>query len=627
MRRTALLPRAHSEALRTASPLGSGPVMPRGTARRHSTPAICLLFVLLLLPGGLLAQVQPPQDGGPQCPQGEVTGIFIDNHSIFDPVSIPEERYLRWAYRAANGIHVRTRESFIAQELLFREGDCYDPLLVQESARVLREFRFIAAADVYAIPQPDGSRHVVVDTRDEWTTKLSVGVRFDDGLQIDGASIVEENFLGRGATVGFVHMEREEQRSTGGLLELPRVRGSGWDMQAAASRTRVGNSYSQRFEHPLVGEVGTHGFRQRFHSRHDLFNWTLPEGDSLTHLILPVREGGAEVTAARRFGVPGHLLILGGGFSHEWVRTGPLNSLQGIADRDFGAPLEVDPDVGARLASQQTDRTTTRANAMIGVRRINYVQRVGLDALRGLQDIRTGREAVLTVGQSLRRQGDLFGRVDLFGGFATDRWVGQLHGTVEGRQIQGSDAGSHDVLAELHTFLYRSIEGPVEQTLLLRGTMQGGWRMEAPFQLTLGGPDGIRGLREHEWPGGRRFIVSFEDRVVLPGPFRDLMDLGLTLFGDLGRMYAADVPFGTDSGWQGSVGTGLRVGFPAGSAAVIRADIAMAFGRDAPGEPVIRIHAREWLGTLGEFRNADMERARRSGVRSEFVGVGRGSGR
>lgn len=565
---------------------------------------------------------RPPPIAAP-CPDGRITDLFIDNHSIFDPVSIPADGRLRWAYRAANAVHVRTRDSFIASELLVGPGDCHDPVLLVESARSLRDFRFIAAADVFSVPQPDGSHHVVVETRDEWTTKLSIGVRLDEGLRFEGGSMVEENFLGRGATVGIFLRQELEQRALGGIVAVPGVGGSGLDVRLTGSRTRAGNSVGQLLEYPFPGEVGSHAFRFRHDRRRDLYNWVVPDHDSLSHLVLPVEEGGWEISAARRFGVPGHLLVLGGGLSKDWVRTDPVTNASGVVDRDFDAPVEVDPELSAPLAPQQADRTTTRINLIAGIRRVSFVQRRGLDVLRGLQDVPVGRELLLTAGRSLSDPEDFFSRVELFGGFAGRRSVGQLHATLEGRSVAGPEPSSRDLLAEIHAFLYRSFDGPLPQTLVLRGAVQAGWRIEGPFQLTLGGADAVRGLREDAFPGGRRVIVSLEDRVTLPGPFRDLVDLGLTFFGDLGRMYPGGVPLGTDSGWQGAIGTGLRVGFPAGSATVIRADLAFPLGTDVPTGPVLRIHAREWLGILGDFRSSELDRTRRTGINARFPGVAR----
>ncbi|MSR36564.1 MAG: hypothetical protein EXR95_07970 [Gemmatimonadetes bacterium] len=70
--------------------------------------------LLVGLPGtGVAAQA---------CPDGVVTTVFIDNHSIFDPEELAAVERFDWAYRLANRLHVRTRQGFIRRELLFEEG-------------------------------------------------------------------------------------------------------------------------------------------------------------------------------------------------------------------------------------------------------------------------------------------------------------------------------------------------------------------------------------------------------------------------------------------------------------------------------------------------------------------------
>jgi hypothetical protein len=145
--------------------------------------AALLLTVGTLLPGGAASQVpsgaRPAAD--PACPGGRISQLFIDNHSIFDPEELADERRFRWAYEIVNTLHVRTRPRFIRRELLFGVGSCYDAELLEESERLLRLYPFIANADVFGLRQPDGSWHVVVDTQDEWTTKLNLAMRWDGG--------------------------------------------------------------------------------------------------------------------------------------------------------------------------------------------------------------------------------------------------------------------------------------------------------------------------------------------------------------------------------------------------------------------------------------------------------------
>ncbi len=596
-----------------------------------------LILPLLLVVQALPADSAERPDQTPladPCLHGQISHIFIDNHSIFDPAGLPDDDRIRWAYLLANRIHMRTRADFIRQELLFREGDCLDPEAIRETARVLREFRFIAGADVYDVEQPDGSSHVVVDTRDEWSTKLALSVRFDEGLRLEGGSLVEENLMGRGISAGAFWISREQQRSLGALAEIPRVARSNWDVRAAVATTRIGEMLDQAIIYPFHGErVGT-AFRQEVSHQRDLFSYVLPDGvagpdgEAFSHLLLPVVEQRLQVGMSRRSGEPGSFFIAGGGISYERVQPSDLGSVQGVRGRDFDDRLGVDSTVAAPLASQLHSRRAFRVNLRGGIRQIRFAERRGLDTVDGIQDLPLGREAILTLGRSVGSTGpdrppDVLARLNLFRGgqlgpilsFAT------LAGEARREAGAGGTRGWRDTLLEFQTHNYWHPEGPGSPTVLFRVAGQGGWRTDAPFQLTLGGPDGVRGYSDVAVPGARRAVVSVEGRWQLPNPLYELMDLGMTTFGDVGRMWAGDVPFGTNSGWRGSLGAGLRVGFPAGSASVIRIDVAIPVDGVGPRSPIVRISAREWLGLLDDTRNRELLRSRRSGLTPDYSGV------
>jgi outer membrane protein assembly factor BamA len=178
------------------------------------------------------------------CPDGVVSEIFVDNRSVFDVGSEELDERFNWAYRTANRMHVRTREGVILRELLFRTGDCYVPALLQDSERLLRSLSFIADADVFAVRQPDGSQHVVVETRDEWSMRVEPQWDSDEGSwQLTGVELREDNLLGTGQHVAGYVKEHQGERVYGasvGTRQLFRTRSWGWRRRRWASRSSSG---------------------------------------------------------------------------------------------------------------------------------------------------------------------------------------------------------------------------------------------------------------------------------------------------------------------------------------------------------------------------------------------------
>ena len=129
-----------------------------------------------------------------------------------------------------------------------------------------------------------------------------------------------------------------------------------------------------------------------------------------------------------------------------------------------------------------------------------------------------------------------------------------------------------------------------------------------PYQMSLGGREGLRALPEDRYPGGRTVRFVAEDRIVFPWPSSTL-DLGMTVFADVGRVWPGDAPFGVDSGWRKGVGAGVRIGFPRRSRHAWRADL--AFPLDGPEtSPVLRITLEVNRLALG-FVTPDHFRSRR----------------
>ncbi|MDX1645647.1 MAG: hypothetical protein R3304_00780 [Longimicrobiales bacterium] len=569
------------------------------------------LFVALGGPLASSARAQPSVDGEEGgCVHGPISSVEVSRHPVFDPESTGFG-VLAWTYRALNVLHVTTTSSFVRREILFDEGDCLDPFLLQESERLLDGYGFLASAEITYEDDGQGGNVVFVETRDEWSTKVDVGVTYDESANLEKIEVTEENFLGQGVFAEFTHRERRETRAQSFGLATPRLFGR-TDASIVWGRDRPGVFFSQYLRYPFIGETGTWSVRQGYDRGTSFFAYAADSDAPYTQVLAPVFHELVELSAARRFGEPGRSTIVGVTAAREVMRFPGEVNVTLLNDFD-----ELEPYPGelpGRLQRQLRPSSSTRVTAHLGTRRYRYVEYRGIDGLRDRTIVSLGYFAGVSLGKgfaALTPRGvpvadDLFGRVHASFGLPVGSSILTGGFTVESRR----DAEAwQDILGDADLVAYLRNDGLRSHTVFLRASLAGGWRTELPYQLSLGGRDGVRSLLEDRFPGGRmmRFIV--EDRILFPWPDGGSVDLGMTLFGDVGRVWPGDVPYGVDSGWQSGVGAGLRFGFPAGTRNVVRADIAFPVGSTG-GDPVFRM-TFEVNRLRDGFFTADVARSRR----------------
>jgi hypothetical protein len=421
---------------------------------------------------------------------------------------------------------------------------------------------------------------------------------------------------------------RREERDQGFRLQEPRLFGTRTDANFGWGRTRAGDFLEQGLNYPFVGEVGRFAVRQVFDRRDRVFRYSAADDPDFTNVLLPYRDEWAELSIAGRVGRPGNLTLLGVGMTRERIQfQGLASELEVAIDGDFGNTIAAPTEVHDIVESQTRGRSTTRLNLMIGQRNLRFARVRGLDALDGELNLQLGTDLGLTIGKSVDMfsvdgvpsPDDFFGRVRLFAGHdpGTSFVFAQI--AAEGRRLRNGDDRWRDLIGEVDLYSYLRTDRIPGQTLFLRASAAGGWSAESPFQLTLGGRDAVRGFREEHAPGARRMLLTVEDRIFLRWPWPDLLDLGITLFADVGRVWSGDVPYGVDSGWRSALGFGLRYAAPAGSRMGGRIDLAFPLGATASQRPVFRITLFELLGIGPGFSDAQLERTRRTRTGPDFL--------
>ena len=596
-------------------------------------PVAALILLLALVPS---ARAQEPPDPAAQAPCERISHVFIDNHSIFDTSDPDLDPRFRWAYRLANSLHVRTKPDVIRRELLFEEGDCYDPAVLEDSERLLRALGFLADVDVYGVREADGTWHVIVDTQDEWSTRADVRVDLNDGFSVEGARLQESNVFGTGQYAEAFFSDRRLSRSFGAAYFTPQMIGTRWDLAVAGGSSYAGTFFDQALTFPFVGELGRWASRQSFRRRDryfDLIAAEVPESlagsnPSEVHLLVPQREKAMELSLVRRFGRRGSLTLLGGALSFQELsypggREASILVLgEELADSAAASAELLDP-VWSRLESVEN----IRAFVLLGHRSVYWIERSRLDALRATQDVRLGAEIGLALGRSLpglESADDLFTTLTFFAGSTLTRYgIMTADLRVDARRdFDGpvDESEWEDIVGWASVISYWRTERLARHTLVAHGSVAGGWHNRTPFQLTLGGQHGLRGYDARDYPGGRMAVVGVEDRIYLGWPLPDVFDLGVSVFADAGWIAPGDLPYpyGIDSGIRGSVGLGLRTNFPAGGRTTYRLDFAVPIGGGTSfGDVRILLSIGEWLSLGARRQPVQIERSRLSGVSGE----------
>ena len=610
---------SEARTARASWPRSADLLEPRA-ARRSGLLFFSILAVLLSFAAPLSAQdplaAVVEGDSVPECGNGRISYIFIDNHSIFDTSDPELDDRFDWAYGIANALHVRTRASVIRRELLFGIGDCYQPLLLEETERLLRGYRFLSRVDVFGVHQPDSTVHVIVDTTDEWSTQVDLRLGFEGGIGIEGLNVRETNLLGTGQTLGVFYIQRDVTRDYGVRYETPQFMGTRWDLRSEVGRTRAGTLVRQSIAYPFVGEVSHFAARQGFAREDRFFDYIASPQGGGTRVLIPVRAKSFDVGVVRRFGDPGRLTVIGGALGYQGLLYPGFAEVS--SGDDFGERQTADSTYANAVRQQMEEVNNIRVFLLLGQRHIYWVRRRGFDSLRGVQDVPLGSEIEIALGRTLsalqRRDDDLFATFTLNTGFEIGNVLTAIRLRGDARrdfEAPADESEWQDVLTEGELLTYW--QPGSRHTLLFRGAAAGGWHTRTPFQLTLGGERGVRGYDRVDFPGGRRLLMTVEDRIYFGWPLPDVLDIGGTLFFDAGYIWPGDVPFGTQSGIRTAAGFGLRGSLPAGGRTTYRLDV--AFPLRGPGHsPRFLFSIGEVLGLSDMFGDSQVERSRAGAV-------------
>ncbi len=519
------------------------------------------------------------------------------------PIPGGELDKVEWLQRFQQKAHALTRPEVARAFVLLREGDRCDERRRAESERLLRAQPYIAQARVQPLDAGNGQVDLDVSVVDEFAIGADLALnsaspyvrRFSTGSSnLDGRGVS----LAGGFGSGGAYRDEYTLRSSSYVMN-----GEPLFVSAAASRRRMGGDWGVEAGVPFLTDFQRVAWRASVGQTDSYLPFARPDTDAVS---LGVRRVNAEIGVVTRFGPPGSLVLLGGGFSRDLAET----STQPLALRGMG-PV---PDTTTVLNRyQRLDQR--RLDLLFGLRHLSFTRTSGFEVLEGTEDVGLGFQTGFVLSRGLPELGSTEGDILL----SSDFYFGQgdafhflrVDGRAQARRPD--DTGVWDsVLWDFSVRGYWRLG--LARTLVASGIWTGGYRSPVPLQLTLGDEiGGVRGFTNSRQAGGERITFRLEDRWYLGRVF-GLAAAGIAPFVDVGYMGKRDAPFGADTKPAVAIGISLLGAIPPASRRLWRLDLTYRVTQDGFA-PLWMIGSSSRDGSRFAFQEPpDLERSRARAV-------------
>jgi hypothetical protein len=477
-----------------------------------------------------------PTDADLEAAGARVGVIHFDARRLFDVEAGDENTTLG---RLGNRLHIQTRIATIEDQLLFRSGDLYQSRLLEESARILRETRYLRDAVIRPVAYRDGLVDIEVMTQDVWTFTPGVSFGRKGGENTSGFELEDLNFLGTGSFLGLGMKSGLDRDSKYLEYSNRQLRSSWWSLSTIYSDNSDGRLAALVLEKPFysLGSRDSAGLAllddERIDSRYDLGEITdryvTREKRASLHWGSSIGESkgwARRVTAGVTFDEHAFRAIEGAGptalpppdrkLVYPWI----------------GAEWVEDAFETARNR-EQIERTEDYSLGWRARGRVGFAS----DAFGSDRDAAVFSGS-LTKGLSLTDRQSMFFNVD-----------------AEGRLEHGSVAGG--LLQADARYFYRQSR---RRVFFMNFSATAGAGLDVDQQILLGGDSGLRGYPLRYQSGEGRWLFTMEQRFFSDWyPFQ-MFNVGGAVFYDMGATWGRDALGAPSQGVLRDVGFGLRLG-------------------------------------------------------------------
>jgi outer membrane protein assembly factor BamA len=497
--------------------------------------------VALNLPPPARSSSQSLDDARLQLDHALIGNVEIRIDDVFE-----DANDLSAPYKLANALHISTRVRTIAEQLLFHTGDAYNPHALAESARMLREQRYLSDATIEPVRyNDDNTVDVVVHVHDVWTMSPGISFGRKGGANSVNLEFEDTNFLGLGKQIAVDRSSDVDRDAWRFAYKDPHLFGSWW---------RLGASHADMSD-----------------GREDSLSLTRPFYSLDTRWSLGI--GGFDSTSTQsqyslgeivnQYAVQQQAFDIGGGISDGlqdgWVRRWIAGARYDARDFSLAPPKD---GVNAMIPA---DRVLSYPWVGVEVIEDQYRQTRNLDQIGRTEDLHLGRSARLELGYASTAFGSTRDAIVLNGRLQAGFEPFEDHYSISSLALNGRLEGGevHNGTLEIGSRYYMR-QSPRR---VLFGAVSASFtsNLDPDTQLLLGGDSGLRGYPLRYQAGTTRALLTLEERFYTRWQPLKLFNVGAAVFFDAGRTWGTD-PYaladgsGEPLGWLRDVGVGLRLG-------------------------------------------------------------------
>ena len=498
-----------------------------------------------------------------------IRSITIKNTNIFDQSKDSETGFL---YRAANGLHRKTRDVAVSGLLLFREGEELSQRLLDESERKLRSAGYIRSAKI-TYTQEANFADVLIVVSDTWTTKPIFRYSHKGGDESSEMGLQEDNFLGYGIELSLLYKNEDNRKSTIVSMFDPNLRGTRHQLGIGFANSSDGYTNHVSFAKPFyeLNSRASHGMSIFQEERTENLYFLNAE-----YFQYQLEEQNFDFYR---------------GWSNGLIETKTIRHRLGVkylatTNTEIGEqPTDIPEDIAAYISANDMlpeDQKDVLPYYEFEYLTDKYLKTENYDKIGLTEDIPIGPNGRVKIGYSAQEWGS-----------SQNRWY--LDASLSD-VFSISDKASVSISGALKTWVDESGLDDSRSTLKLQLRVNESHRLKlfAEYvqvdlihpskgeKLYLGGDNGMRGYPTRHLSGEHSQLFRIEQRLYTGIELFGLFNIGAAAFYDYGRVRGG-TPFDRlqNSHSVESFGIGLRAANSrTSSGEIIHIDIAKALARD-----------------------------------------------